>query len=136
MAVLLPLQRRAYVAFQMRYIIGDEVSQVAVLCITPSSLDRIQFRSVSGQPLEVDNFESRVRNALCRGAVARSGFVMGVLPMVCFVVGWLAWRSPRNVNPQENNTPQRDESGVRLRLGSRETVLPSKVKVKLSRLEI
>jgi hypothetical protein len=52
-------KRRADVAFEMRCVVGHEVRQFAMLCVTPSWLDRVQLRRVGGQPLDIDVLETR-----------------------------------------------------------------------------
>ena len=47
-------QRRLDGAFQLANVVRHEVGQVGVLDVAPASFDRIQFRGVGRQPLELD----------------------------------------------------------------------------------
>jgi hypothetical protein len=52
-------ERRTDVAFEMRCVVGHEVRQFAMLCVTPSWLDRVQLWRIGGQPLNIDVLQSR-----------------------------------------------------------------------------
>jgi len=55
----LAFERAANGAFELGRIVGYEVGQLAELGMAPPSLDRIQFRSIRWQPLEIDVLQSR-----------------------------------------------------------------------------
>jgi len=57
------LQRRADRSFQLRGVVGHKVRQVAVFRVAPSRFDRVEFRSVGWQPLELDVSEAGFGNA-------------------------------------------------------------------------
>src|SRR5438309_11246629 len=52
-------ERRADVAFEVRGVMRHEIRQFTMLRVTPSWLDRVQFRRVGGQPLDIDVLEAR-----------------------------------------------------------------------------
>ena len=62
MIVGVVLQRFANGPLQLGPIVRDEVGQVAELRMTPSRFDRVEFRSISRQPLEVDVLAARGQN--------------------------------------------------------------------------
>ena len=59
MVGMLLFERRTDIAFEVRRIMRYEVRQFAMLRVTPSRLDRVQFGRVGGQPLDSDVFEAR-----------------------------------------------------------------------------
>jgi hypothetical protein len=63
------LQRRSDRPLKLLRVVGREVGQLAVFRVTPARLDRIEFRSVSRQPLEFDVLDPRSGNPLGGGAM-------------------------------------------------------------------
>jgi len=62
--MILFLQRYPCRAFELSHIVRHKVGQIAVFGIAPARFDRIQFRAVGRQPLELDVLHPRVCDSL------------------------------------------------------------------------